>query len=138
MAIESEARPNGFMDFFKSALGRNLAVGAGLALVLALIIGIPFSNLVRKENEMLGEFGSYIQDNIIVNSGPIPAPGAIALLGLAGLGGLASHGRALLSSGATAAATAEPAGRAESRRVEAPAARRPARLPALLRRHRGG
>lgn len=49
-----------------------------LALVLALIIGIPFSNLVRKENEMLGEFGAYIQDNIIVRLPP-PEPAAIKI-----------------------------------------------------------
>ncbi|MDD2727882.1 flagellar basal-body MS-ring/collar protein FliF [Malikia sp.] len=40
MATESEARTNGFMEFFKSALGRNLAAGAGIAMVLALMAAI--------------------------------------------------------------------------------------------------
>ena len=40
MASESEARPSGFMEFFKSALGRNLAVGAGMAMVLALMASV--------------------------------------------------------------------------------------------------
>lgn len=34
------AAPNSFMGFFQSALGRNLALGAGLALVLAVMAGV--------------------------------------------------------------------------------------------------
>ena len=56
MAIESEARPNGFMDFFKSALGRNLAVGAGLAMVLALMAAIWMWNQKPAYKVLLSNF----------------------------------------------------------------------------------
>jgi len=39
MATNSPA-PNAFMEFFQSSLGRNLALGAGLALVLSIMAGV--------------------------------------------------------------------------------------------------
>lgn len=40
MATAAPTSTNGFMGFFQSALGRNLALGAGLALVLGIMAGV--------------------------------------------------------------------------------------------------
>ncbi len=56
MASPTEARLNGFMDFFKSSLGRNLAVGAGMAMVLALIASIWMWNQKPAYKVLLSNF----------------------------------------------------------------------------------
>jgi len=56
MASTTEARLTGFMDFFKSSLGRNLAAGAGMAMVLALIASIWMWNQKPAYKVLLSNF----------------------------------------------------------------------------------